>query len=136
MFPDDITQTSIPGSPTRPLAVDGDHILGALAARRELGPDSDAAVVAAFLDHAGTAIDSRVDQRFAAHVAASPAPGGRSEADRWRSSATRLALGSFALAIPLTGVALSVAGGAGALLVVLIWIAITAINLSFHRARR
>ena len=57
---DELGQTSVPVTPTRPLAVDGDSVLGALAARRELGPESDSAVVAAFLDQTGMAIDARV----------------------------------------------------------------------------
>ena len=136
MRQDELAQTSVPAAPTRPLAVDGDVLLGAIAARRELGPESDAAVVAAFLDHAGRAIDARVDQRVADHVVAGGQSGTRTEADRWRSSAVKLALGSFALAFPITGVVLSETQGSGTLLVVLIWVAIIAINLSFHRNRR
>ena len=136
MRQDELAQTSVPAAPTRPLGVDGDVLLGAIAARRELGPESDAAVVAAFLDHAGRAIDARVDQRVAEHVAAGGRSGTRTEADRWRSSAIKLALGSFALAFPITGVVLSETQGSGTLLVVLIWAAIIAINLSFHRNRR
>jgi hypothetical protein len=129
---DDRPQTYAPVTPGSPLAVDGDDVLGLLAARRELGPDSDSAVVAAFLHHAGLAIDARVDQRVAEHMAGSGWSGTRSDADRRRSSAIKLALGSLALAFPITVVALSEGGGAGALLVVLAWIAITAINVSFH----
>jgi hypothetical protein len=77
-----------------------------------------------------------VDQRVAEHVAAGGRSGARTEADRWRSSAIKLALGSFALAFPITGVVLSETQGSGTLLVVLIWAAIIAINLSFHRNRR
>jgi hypothetical protein len=134
--PDELAQTQAPVARTVPLAVDGDDILGVLAARRELGPDSDSAVVAAFLHHAGLAIDARVDQRVAEHLAASGPSGRRTEADRKRSSAIKLALGSFALAFPTTGVVLTQAGGSGVLLVVLIWLAIAGINLSFHRNLR
>jgi hypothetical protein len=119
----------MPGSP---LAVDGDEVLGILAARRELGPDSDPAVIAAFLHHAGLAIDARVDQRVAEQLAAGGRSGGRTDADRRRSSAIKLALGSFALAFPTTGVVLAQGGGDGGLLVVLIWLTIAAINVSFH----
>jgi hypothetical protein len=133
---DELGQTAVPVTPTRPLAVDGDNVLGALAARRELGPDSDSAVVAAFLDQTGMAIDARVDQRVAEHLAAGGRSGTRTEDDRWRSSAIKLALGSFALAFPITGVVLSEGSGSGAPLVVLIWVAITVINLSFHRSHR
>jgi hypothetical protein len=135
--PDELAHTPAPAAPTGPLAVDGDDVLGVLAARRELGPDSDSAVIAAFLHHAGMAIDARVDQRVAEHLAASGRPGTRTEADRKRSSAIKLALGSFALAFPTTGVVLTQAPGAGGgTLVVLIWAAIAGINLSFHRNLR
>jgi len=133
---DDLAQTQVPVAPARPLAVDGDDVLGVLAARRELGPDSDAAVVAAFLHHAGLAIDARVDQRVAEQLAAGGKSGTRSEADRRRSSAIKLALGSFALAFPTTGVVLTQGGGSGGLLVVFIWTAILAINVSFHFSGR
>jgi hypothetical protein len=133
---DELGQTWAATAPTRRLAVDGDDILGALAARRELGPESESAVVAAFLDHAGQAIDARVDQRVAEQMAAGGRSGMRTESDRWRSSAIKLALGSFALAFPITGVVLSETSGSGTLLVVLIWIVIAVINLSFHRSRR
>jgi hypothetical protein len=133
---DELGQTSVPAAPTRPLGVDGDQILGALAARRELGPESEPAVVAAFLDHAGRAIDARVDQRVAEHMAAVAPSGARTEDDRWRSSAIKLALGSFLLAFPTTGVVLVQGHSAGVALAVLIWATIAAINLSFHRSRR
>jgi hypothetical protein len=126
---DELAQTL---APAQPLAVDHDDILAALAARRELGPDSDAAVVAAFLDHAGLAIDIRVDQRVADHMSAGGFSGTRTGADRQRIMALVLALCSLVLSIPITGIVLTQAHGSAVMLAVLVWVGIIAVNVSFH----
>jgi hypothetical protein len=67
-----------------------------LAARRELGPDHDAHLVAGFLDRIEKEIDRRVDERVAARGPA-------------RRRGTALHPGNLALCIPI----IAIAGGIG-----------------------
>jgi hypothetical protein len=121
----------------RPLDADPDDLGGALAARRELGVEAEQALIEGFLHRTGQAIDARVDQRIAQHRAATgwPRP---PEPDRRRNTGARLALAitSIALGIPLTGISTAFTEGVGLVLVVVIWAAIVAINVSFHRSSR
>jgi hypothetical protein len=119
---------------TRRLNVDADDLAGALAARRELGLESELAVINAFLEHTGQAIDTRVDQRIALHGAVS---GQRlpSDADRHRSAAIKLAIVSMILSIPITAITVSFGPLAGPILALFVWTAIAVINVSFQRSR-
>ena len=119
---------------TRRLNVDADDLAGALAARRELGVESELAVINSFLDRTGQAIDARVDQRIALHGAAS---GKRmpSDADRHRSASFKLAVVSMALGIPITGITVSFGQVAGLVLAIFAWLAIALINVSFQHSR-
>jgi hypothetical protein len=120
---------------TRRLNVDADDLAGALAARRELGLESELAVINSFLERTGQVIDARVDQRIAQHgaVAGRPAP---IPADRHRSSAFKLAIVSMVLAIPLTGVTVSFGPLAGPILALFVWIGIVLINVSYQHSRQ
>jgi hypothetical protein len=120
-----------PRGPYPPPALNIDHDLaaGTLAARRDLGPESEAAVIAAFLERTGRAIDARVDQRLAQHSdIPRPERGGR-------DNALRLALGSIALGIPATGVATSFPGAGGVLVAFATWGAIAVVNAVYSRNR-
>jgi hypothetical protein len=92
---------------------------------RELDPQYRDAVVDAFVDRVGKEIDARVDARLAkasAHVAPTAKP----------VNVLVLALGSIGLGIPLSGIA--VAAGthpAGVWGLLVVWIAIAAINLGY-----
>lgn len=121
---------------SRPLDVDADTIAGVLAARRELGPDAEAAVIAAFLERTGHAIDVRVDQRVAQHRAGGSF-GSRGAAGGRASPGQRLglALGSIALGIPATGVAVAFGGFLGVVVAVSAWVAIASINAAYALAR-
>jgi hypothetical protein len=124
------------GVPVRPLDADPDDLGGALAARRELGVDAERTLVEGFLDRAGQAIDARVDERIAQHRAVMNWPG-RTESERRRTGPKlALAITSMALGIPLTGIAAAMNEDAGLLLVLIVWSAIVAINVSFHRSSR
>jgi hypothetical protein len=122
-----------PEPPGRALDIDADDLAGALAARRELGPDAELAVIAGFLDRVGQAIDARVAQQVARHTATveSRADG----ADR-RRTGLLLALGSIALGIPVMGVLSRFDGVSGAVLAAFVWTAIAAINIAYQRGSR
>jgi hypothetical protein len=122
-------------APTRQLDLDPDDLAGAFAARRQLGPDAELAVIADFLERTGHAIDLRVDQRVAQHRAA--------EAWQWRGGDRRrrnagsltLALGSIALGIPLTGVASTFGGLSATFVAFCAWIAIAVVNVAYAIGR-
>lgn len=106
-----------------------DEIRAAAETHHELGPDYQAAVVDSFLDKVGREIDARVDARMAAPRQAQPAQPPRA------GSPFALAIVSMCLGIPLTAIVVSArlpSAGLPGLLV--IWLAITAINVaySFH----
>jgi hypothetical protein len=123
-----------PASSPSPLQVDPDEVAGVLAARTALGPEAERAVIAAFLERTGSAIDARVDQRLAARAGRQPEPGG--DADRRRSDAIKLALGSIALGIPVTGASTAIDGVGAPLVAFFAWVAIAVINVVFNRSHR
>ena len=98
-----------------------DDALAALSARRELGDDFEPAVVDAFVERVERGIDARIDARLA-------------EAKRERGTdmtTVMVAVGSLGCAIPLTAITASLVGVAGVLVV---WVAILAINLAHARS--
>ncbi|HEX2102657.1 MAG TPA: hypothetical protein VHF51_03350 [Solirubrobacteraceae bacterium] len=101
--------------------VQREDLSAAVAARRELGADSEREVVEAFLDRVGTAIDARVDQRLA-----------QQRRERRGSSASRgsipLALGSMGIGIAATGAASGLDDGEP--VAIIIWLVIGAINIA------
>jgi hypothetical protein len=107
-----------------------DEIRAAAETHRELGPDYQAAVIDSFLDKVGKEIDGRVDQRMTAYAAYARPPLAKPPRGR---SPMALAVVSLSLGIPLSGIALGVPRSDVARLVALIviWAAITAINLSY-----
>jgi hypothetical protein len=102
----------------------------------ELPPEYRDAVLESFVDRVGREIDARVDARLAQAaarpVAPQPAPPPPAVRQPKPVSVMVLALGSIALGIPLSAIALAVgphpAGFAGLLV---IWIAIAVINLGY-----
>jgi hypothetical protein len=103
-----------------------DEIRAAAETHRELGPDYQSAVIESFLDKVGREIDARVDERMALarQMQIKPARG---------RSPMALAIVSMSLGIPLSAIALGVASSSigGLTALVVIWIAITAINLAY-----
>jgi hypothetical protein len=95
---------------------------------QELGPEYRDAVLDSFLDRVGREIDARVDARLR-QVPASPPPAQRAPKN---VNVMVLALGSIALGIPISAIAAAAGthpAGFWGLLVV--WIAIAAINLGY-----
>src|SRR5450759_3497409 len=106
-----------------------DEIRAAAETHRELGPDYEAAVIDSFLDKVGKEIDARVDSRLAAPRQAYQA---RQARPPRAYSPLALAIPSIAMGIPLTAIALAVGSpSAGFAELLVIWIAITAINLAY-----
>ncbi len=111
----------------------------AAEAHHELAPEYRDAVVESFVDRIGKLIDARVDARLAQTGAQSAAPlsvpqprSQQPAAQPKQFSVMGLALGSIALGIPLTAIAVSSGShptGIWGLLVV--WIAIAAINIGY-----
>jgi len=118
---------------SRSLNADPDDLGGALAARRELGVDAERALIEGFLDRTGQAIEARVDERIAQHRAATRI---QPEPDRRPGTGSKLALSivSLTLGIPLSGIGAGIQGGLGLAIIVVSWIAIVVVNVSFHRS--
>ena len=120
----------------RSLDVDPDEISGAVAARQQLGPDAEEAVIAAFLDRTAHAIDTRVDQRIAAHGSAEIAPRRAAPANRPGSGArATVALGSMLIGFMVTGISLEEIHLYGIIVALFAWAAIVGINVVFGRER-
>jgi hypothetical protein len=98
-----------------------DELHVALEARRELSPEHEPELVEAFLDRVGAAIDRRVDERLAERLEEEGGDDG--EAGVW------LAIGSFAVGIPLT----AVAGSVGLAGIIAVWTGIVLVNLAYWR---
>ena len=100
---------------------------------RELGPDYQGAVVESFLDRVISEIDARVDGRIAAGPRASgrPAESPPARPPRHVQPAV-IALGSMVLGIPLSAVgAAAGAHPAGFWGLLVVWVAIAAINIAY-----
>lgn len=132
---DNISQKRPPGGSST-MGIDPDELAGAVSARREFGPDAEQAVITAFLERTGHAIDARVDQRVAQHRVAGAWGGypGRDSGPGTGAKVT-LALGSLVMAIPLTGIATQMNAVVALITVLITWAAIVAVNISFHRSR-
>jgi hypothetical protein len=100
-----------------------EDLAAALAARRELGPDYDAAFIETVVDRIEEALDARP---------AAPAPRRRPRAPRVSGDGDHsllLAVLSMAAAIPLSAIAVVNAGGVGLFLA---WSAIVLINVAYN----
>jgi hypothetical protein len=112
------------------------ELRAAAETHKELPSEYRDAVLESFVDRVGREIDARVDARLAQAaarpVAQQPAPPPPAPRQPRPVSVMILALGSIALGIPLSAIALAAGShpaGFGGLLV--IWIAITVINLGY-----
>ena len=101
------------------------ELRAAAEAHRELDPEYRDSVVDAFVERVGKEIDARVDARVAqasAHLAPAAKP----------VNVLVLALGSIGLGIPLSGIAVAAGSHpAGIWGLLVVWIAIAAINLGY-----
>ncbi len=127
-----------------------EEVQASAAAHRDLGSGYDTAVAEGLVERIGEEIDKRIDARLYGQAPypgpplgprARPRPGPEPVPGRIGFGAVALALGSMGLAIGATATVLhpadpdgQVSGGAG-LLIVLIWIVIAVINVSYARHR-
>jgi hypothetical protein len=106
-----------------------DEIRAAAETHRELGPDYRDAVVDSFLDKVGREIDARVDARLAAarHVAPQP-----ERAPRKSISDVAVLVITLGFGIPISAIAVAAgAHPAGLWGLLVVWIAIAAINIAY-----
>ncbi|GAB2485783.1 hypothetical protein GCM10027187_61700 [Streptosporangium sandarakinum] len=105
----------------------------ALEARRDLGPEYEAALVESFVDRIDATIAARVRAEVRAEIRAADAdpqsPGNRRKGD----GTVAIALGSLGIGVPLTAIAAGEAGAAGLLLA---WGGIVAVNIAHALSRR
>lgn len=118
---------------TQPLPPDRDDVAAALASRRELGPEFDAAIADALLHRMSAQMDARIEQRLAA--TAPPAP---RFAQRPRFDRANVLLGvvslPFVIGAPSATAYMSDAFNLIASL--MIWSVIAAINALYVLGRR
>jgi hypothetical protein len=114
-----------PGRVSSPLS--SEEIRAAAETHNELGPAYRDAVIESFLDRVGREIDARVDARLAQQQAVQPPVRDR------RGSPMALAIVSMALGVPISAIAVAAgAHPAGFLGLLVVWIAITAINIAYN----
>lgn len=112
-----------------------DELAATLAARQELGPEYEQALVESLAERIGTTIDARIEARLSAARQAMAAPQTQApqpaQPDR---SYFVLAIASLGMGIPLTAIAGGIAGVPG---LVIAWAGIAAVNLAYSlRSRR
>jgi hypothetical protein len=101
------------------------ELRAAAESHRELGPEYRDAVVESFVERIGKEIDARVDAR-PAQASAHPAPAPK------QFNVQMMALGSIALGIPISGIAVAAGSHpAGIWGLLVVWIAIAAINIGY-----
>jgi hypothetical protein len=117
-------------------AMSSEEIRAAAETYSELGPGYRDAVIESFLDRVGGEIDARVAARLAA---LSPAPGlgpGRQRRGSASGSPLALAVISMVLGIPISAIAVAAGSHpAGALGLIVVWMAIAVINLGYAMSR-
>ncbi|GHH64599.1 hypothetical protein GCM10017673_07520 [Streptosporangium violaceochromogenes] len=110
----------------------GDELRAAVEARRELGPEYEDSLIEGFLEKMGQEIDRRVDDRV----------GPRREGPALRpglDAGQRLALAivSLTLGVPGTvGLAFAGLGDSLGFVLVLMWVGVIGVNVSFTLGRR
>lgn len=110
-----------------------EEIRAAAETHRELGPEYQSAVIDSFLDKVGREIDARVDQRMMMM-----GPMSQPVRPPKERAPMALAITSMAFGIPLTAITLGVAGNSisGLVALIVVWIALTAINVSYSLGGR
>jgi hypothetical protein len=114
-------------------AMSSEEIRAAAETYSELGPGYRDAVIESFLDRIGGEIDARVAARLAAQQ---PVPT-RQRRGSGSGSPLALAVISMVLGIPISAIAVAAgAHPAGALGLIVVWVAIAAINLGYAMSSR
>jgi hypothetical protein len=114
-------------------AMSSEEIRAAAETYSELGPGYRDAVIESFLEKVGGEIDARV----AARLAALPPMPGTTRQRRGSGSGSPLALAAISMVLGIPISAIAVAAGAhpaGALGLIVVWVAIAAINLGYARS--
>ncbi|TQS28543.1 hypothetical protein [Microbispora sp. KK1-11] len=125
--PPPATGHPVPPPPAAPSS--REDLRAVMAARRDLGPEYEDALVDSFLDKLDVEIAARIRNEVAAQLRHQP-PG---PPVKQKDSAVGVAMGSLALGIPLTAIAVANAGLAGLLLS---WGGIIAVNFAYAVSRR
>jgi hypothetical protein len=113
-----------------------DEAEAALAARRELGPDFEDAVVESFTDKLDETIERRVEAEVERRLGSPEQQRRQSQAaGEETNKAFVLALASLGLSIPLLGVVANSGERTGTLGVVLVLATVILVNLAFNLAR-
>ena len=105
-----------------------DDLAAALAARRELGPEYDAAFLDKVVDRLDTSIEARLTAQLTERLRHAT-----TEAKKDRSSRITIAAISLIVAIPASAIGAAAGGGAG---VFIVWLAITLINVAYALTSR
>ncbi|GAA3675794.1 hypothetical protein GCM10022224_045000 [Nonomuraea antimicrobica] len=100
-----------------------DDLQATFDARRDLGPDYEAALIDSFVERLDATITHRVRAELDQHGAL-PAPKRRRQSGH---PMVPIALGSLAIGVPLTAIAADGAGPAGLLVT---WLAIVVVNIA------
>ena len=115
-------------------AMSSEEIRAAAETYSELGPGYRDAVIESFLEKVGGEIDARVAARLAALP---PTPGPTRQRRGAAGSPLALAAISMVLGIPISAIAVAAgAHPAGALGLIVVWVAIAAINLGYAMSPR
>ncbi|GIH64671.1 hypothetical protein Msi02_54880 [Microbispora siamensis] len=125
-------QPPAPGRPVPPppaASSTREDLRAVMAARRDLGPDYEDALVDSFLDKLDVEIAARVRNEVAAQLHHQP-PGNQ---PKQKDGAVGLALGSLGIGIPLTAIAAGAGHFPGLLLA---WGGIVAVNFAYAISRR
>jgi hypothetical protein len=110
-----------------------DEISGSLAARQALGPDSEDAVIEAFLQRTGQAIDARVQAQLAAERLMRPgSPAGSPGGPKPDHRPFALAIVSLLAAIPITAICTQIHPSAFAIIVALAAIVVLNVVYNVH----
>jgi hypothetical protein len=113
-------------------AMSSEEIRAAAETYSELGPGYRDAVIESFLDRIGGEIDARVAARLAAQQ-----PPTRQRRGSGSGSPLALAVISMVLGIPISAIAVAAGSHpAGALGLIVVWLAIAAINLGYAMSPR
>ena len=132
MVQDIASQQPATGHPVPPPPVSPstrEDLRAVIAARRDLGPEYEDALVDSFLDKLDVEIAARVRGEVAAHLRQQP-PG---NPPKQKDGGVGIALGSLGIGIPLTAIAAGAGHFPG---LVLAWGGIIAVNLAYALGRR
>jgi hypothetical protein len=108
----------------------GEELRAALAARQELGPDFEPAIIESFLDRLDRTIDARVDARVSERLAKGPAP----KEEKKGTSAEYIFASMFGGVLASGVIGLTMDDGAP--VVALVWIVVAVINIAHAIAGR